>query len=158
MIVVADTSPILYLILINQAGLLQSIYGEVIIPEAVADELRAAQSPSPVQTWIANPPAWAQVKAVTSEQLHTVTAELDPGERAAIALADALSADFLLIDDARGRAEARRRQLAVTGTLGVLRTAAERGLIDVPVVIARLRTTSFYVEAALVDELFGAWL
>jgi predicted nucleic acid-binding protein len=158
MIVVADTSPILYLVLIEQVELLQSFYSEVVIPDAVAIELRAMKSPSSVRTWISNPPSWAKVKPVTREQLDAVTAELDPGERAAIALATALSANLLLIDNARGRAEARRRHLGVTGTLGVLRTAAERGLISVPDVLGRLRATSFYVEDALVEEVFGTWL
>jgi predicted nucleic acid-binding protein len=99
-----------------------------------------------------------KVKPVTRQQLDAVTSELDLGERAAIALATALSANLLLVDDARGRAEARRRDLTVIGTLGVLRTAAERGLIDVPDVVARLRTTSFFVDDALIDELFSNWL
>jgi len=158
MIVVADTSPILYLVLIEQVQLLQAFYSEVVIPDAVAIELRATKSPSSVRTWISNPPSWVKVRPVTREQLDAVTAELDAGERAAIALATALSANLLLIDDARGRAEAHRRHLTVTGTLGVLRTAAERGLIDVRDVLARLRTTSFFVDDALIEELFSNWL
>jgi predicted nucleic acid-binding protein len=158
MIVVADTSPILYLVLINQVELLHTFYGEVIIPDAVATELDAAKSPAPVRTWISTPPSWAEVRTVTPDQLARVTAELDSGERAAIALANALSADLLLIDDARGRAEARRRRLVVTGTMGVLRTAAERHLIDVPQVLEQLRATSFYVDDTLIEELFGGWL
>jgi len=54
-------------------------------------------------------------------------------------LAQLLGADLLLIDEALGRAEARRRSLRVTGTLGILRAAAERGLIHVPETLARLR-------------------
>ena len=65
--------------------------------------------------------------------------ELDLGERAAIALAASVHADLLLIDDAAGRAEAKRRNLRATGTLGVLRAAAELGLIDVPNVVSRLK-------------------
>ena len=57
-----------------------------------------------------------------------MTDDLDLGERAAIALAETVRADLLLIDDAAGRAEAMRRQLRVTGTLGVLRAGAEQGL------------------------------
>jgi predicted nucleic acid-binding protein len=73
-------------------------------------------------------------------------------------LATALSADLLLIDDARGRVEAHRRRLALTGTLGVLRSAAERGLLDVPATLGRLRATNFYVDSALIEELFGRWI
>src|SRR5689334_16438991 len=109
MIVVADTSPILYLVLIDQISLLQSLYGKVIIPDAVTAELLAPASPTPVRSWISNAPEWIQVKSPTPEQLEAVPAELDLGERMAIALATAFSADLLLIDDARGRHEARRR-------------------------------------------------
>ena len=65
---------------------------------------------------------------------------------------------MLLIDEAAGRAEAKRRHLRVTGTLGVLRSGAEQGLMDVPGLIERLRATSFYLDAALVNTVFAPWL
>lgn len=158
MIVVADTSPILYLVLIEHVDLLEVLYGDVLIPESVAAELHATKSPSTVRAWIASPPPWAKVKSVPQDRLTTITAELDLGERAAIALADMVAADLLLIDDARGRAEALRRHFRVTGTLGVLRVAAERGRIDVAAVLGRLRATNFYLDDALVNAVFGTWL
>jgi len=103
-------------------------------------------------------PPWLSVVAVEADRVQGVTDELDLGERAAIALAGVLHADLLLIDDAAGRTEARRRHLRVTGTLGVLRAAAERGLVDVRDVIARLKTTSFYVDETLLKSAFGRWL
>jgi predicted nucleic acid-binding protein len=84
--------------------------------------------------------------------------ELDLGERTAIAVATAFSADLLLIDDARGRIEARRHHLVLTRTLGVLRTAAERRLIDVRETLERLRTTNFYAPNALIAQTFDRWL
>ena len=77
--------------------------------------------------------------------------DLDLGERAAIALAEALRADLLLIDEAAGRAEAKRRHLRVTGTLGVLRSGAEKGLVNVPDLLERLTTTSFYLDETLLN-------
>lgn len=158
MIVVADTSPILYLVLIEHVELLEVLYGDVLIPESVATELRATKSPSEVRAWISSPPSWAKVTSVPQDRLTTVTADLDPGERAAIALAEMVAADLLLIDDARGRAEALRRRLGVTGTLGVLRAAAEQRRIDVVSVLARLRATNFYVEDELIAATFAPWL
>ena len=87
-----------------------------------------------------------------------MTDDLDFGERAAIALAETLHADLLLIDEAAGRAEARRRHLRVTGTLGVLRVGAEQGMVNVRDMVARLQSTSFYVDEALVQAVFGPWL
>jgi hypothetical protein len=58
MIVVADASPLHYLILVDQIALLERLYGSVLVPEVVAAELRAARAPDPVRTWIVEPPSW----------------------------------------------------------------------------------------------------
>jgi predicted nucleic acid-binding protein len=68
---------------------------------------------------------------------------LDDGQQAAIALAAALSADLLLMDDREGVMVARSKGLAVTGTLGVLGLAARRGLVDLADSFARLKRTNF---------------
>ena len=75
-----------------------------------------------------------------------------PGERSAITLAFSLNADLLLIDEQAGRAEAERRRLFVTGTLGVLAEAHRAGLLDFEVALARFRQTNFYLSADLVDR------
>ncbi|HKD84697.1 MAG TPA: DUF3368 domain-containing protein [Terriglobales bacterium] len=75
---------------------------------------------------------------------------LGPSEREAIQLAQEQHADLLLIDERRGRAEALRRGLATTGTLGVLLAAAERGLVDAVSAYNRLmRETNFRATPAL---------
>lgn len=79
--------------------------------------------------------------------------KLGAGERAAIALAEEMGADLLLVDDAKARREARRRGLSVTGTLAVLAAAAERGLADLPEAIAALEQTTFRAPAALIAEI-----
>ena len=76
---------------------------------------------------------------------------LGAGEREAIALAQETRADALLIDEEEGRRAA--RALTVTGTLGVLERAAARGLLDLPSVLTRLRTTSFRVREALLHDM-----
>jgi predicted nucleic acid-binding protein len=128
------------------------------VPEAVANELSAANSPGIVREWIAFPPSWVDVRPIAPEAVAAITDDLDLGERAAIALAETVHADLLLIDEAAGRAEAKRRHLRVTGTLGALRTSAEQGIVSVPDLLTRLRATSFYVEDALVNEVFAPWL
>jgi predicted nucleic acid-binding protein len=158
MIVVADSGPLHYLILLDHTELLEHFYRQVVVPDSVAGELTAAATPRVVREWMARPPSWVDVRLVPSEAVAAVTDDLDLGERAAIALAETVQADLLLIDEAAGRAEARRRHLRVTGTLGVLRAGAEQGLVDVPDVIERLRSTTFYVDEALVATVFGRWL
>jgi predicted nucleic acid-binding protein len=90
--------------------------------------------------------------------LTPISGDLDEGERAAIALAKQIQADLIPIDDQAGRAEARRWKLRVTGTLGILRVAAERGMVDVPAVIGRLRSTNFYLDENLIATVFREWL
>jgi predicted nucleic acid-binding protein len=158
MIVVADSGPLHYLILLEHVDLLRRFYGEVLVPEAVARELSTAGAPGIVRDWIRAPPSWIEVRPVASEILAAVSDDLDLGERAAIALAETIHADLLLIDEAAGRAEAKRRHLRVTGTLGVLRSGAERGLVNVPDVLERLKTTSFYLDEALLNTVFDPWL
>jgi predicted nucleic acid-binding protein len=107
---------------------------------------------------MSRPPSWIRVAVVAAEDVETVSDALDPGERAAIALAEKLGADLLLIDETAGRAEARRRHIRVTGTLGVLRTAAEKELVNVPDLLRRLKATNFYIDETLLNSVFERWL
>jgi predicted nucleic acid-binding protein len=143
MLVVADTTPINYLVLIGQIDLLASLYEQVVIPSAVAAELRHPKAPAVVQTWVANPPPWCAIRQAQGQPDEALM-QLDPGEREAIVLAQELGAGAFLTDDLEGRAEAIQRGIAVTGTLGILERAALRALIDLPTVIAQLQTTTFY--------------
>ena len=158
MIVVADSGPLHYLILLEHIELLRRFYGQVLVPEPVAGELSAAAAPAVVREWMRKPPSWVEVRPVPFDAVSTITDDLDLGERAAIALAETMHADLLLIDEAAGRAEARRRQLRVTGTLGVLRAGAERGLVNVPDLLERLKATSFYLDETLLTAVFDRWL
>ena len=78
---------------------------------------------------------------------------LDPGEREAITLAEALRADALVMDDRAGRREAERRGLRVIGTLRVLYDAAEAGLLDLTEALEALRRSGFYIDPRLSQEL-----
>jgi predicted nucleic acid-binding protein len=84
---VADTGPLHYLVLIGEIGIIPTLIDEVLIPPEVRDEIDRPQTPAPVRAWIAAPPPWLRVQP--SPQLDTAAglARLDPGERAAIALA-----------------------------------------------------------------------
>jgi predicted nucleic acid-binding protein len=158
MIVVADSSPLHYLILLERPELLRHLYANVLIPDAVGAELRARPAPRQVSEWMSRPPSWLRIIEVKAEDIVSIGDGLDLGERAAIALAERTGADLLLIDESAGRAEARRRSLLVTGTLGVLRAAAEAGLVDVREVVSRLQATNFYVDEALLRAVFEKWL
>jgi len=153
-IVVADTSPLQYLILIEHVDILPALYGRVIAPPAVMTELSHAHTPASVRTWLADKPEWLHVQTPTGT-LAIADTTLEPGESAAIALAEELSADALLIDDRAGRREAAKRRLAVLGTLRVLADAAEQGLVDLQSSFGRLALTNFRADEKLVQRLLA---
>ena len=152
MIVVSDTSPLCYLLLINLVELLPQLYGQVIIPESVCTELLNSDAPEMVKSWMAHPPDWLEIQAVT-EEIDTALNDLDLGEREAIALAEQLNADLLLLDDRAARQLALERNLSIIGVLGILGTAAKRGLISFPEAIAQLQQTTFRASPQLIQRL-----
>lgn len=152
MIVVADTSPINYLILIEEIDVLAKLYRRAVIPPAVRDELLRPSAPAIVRRWIGEIPSWLEVHAPANPPDASLAA-LDPGERDAILLAGEFRADQLIVDDRQGRRAAESRGIPVMGTLGVLREAAALGLLNLPLAVERLKRTSFYIAPEILARL-----
>lgn len=91
MIVVADTSPINYLVLTEEIGILPKMYGRVVIPHTVREELMQALAPQLVRDWVGHSPAWLEVRSPLAVP-DSALAKLDLGERDAITLAMELKA------------------------------------------------------------------
>jgi predicted nucleic acid-binding protein len=108
LIVVADTSPLNYLVLLGHAEILPQIYGEVLIPQAVYDELQDSDAPAGVRAWLTAKPAWLRVSN-TIYPPDSMLDWLDRGERDAILLAESIKADRLIVDELDGRREAADR-------------------------------------------------
>ncbi|KJH69649.1 DUF3368 domain-containing protein [Aliterella atlantica] len=152
MIVVSDTSPLCYLLLIDLIEVLPQLFERVIIPQKVRDELLAADAPEVVREWIFQPPDWLEVQTITG-QFDPALNQLDVGEQEAITLAIQLKVDLILLDDLAARCVATELQLEIVGLLGILGSAAEKGLIDFPRAITRLQQTSFRASSKLIDSL-----
>ncbi len=152
MIVVADTSPINYLILIGAIDVLPALYQKIVVPTAVYNELQSDATPAEVRAWTAKTPDWFTVLPVTV-LLDNSLPNLDEGEKQAIALFEEINADALIIDERQGRAEAARRGIFVIGTLGVLNSAAEKDFLNLPDAIAKLQKTSFRASPTLINLL-----
>ena len=151
MIVVSDTSPLGSLALIDYLWLLPNIYGTVVIPNLVANELTAAPD-TRIQNILTLD--WIQVQPLSSTTIAETLQQnrnLDPGEAHAIALAIQLKADELLIDERLGRREAQRYGLSVIGLLGILVIAKQRNLIPKvqPVMDALSNQAGFRVSSQL---------
>jgi predicted nucleic acid-binding protein len=153
MIVVADTTPLNYLVQIQHADLLPRLFDRVVIPQAVFEELQDAETPDVVQSWLSDVRSWLRVQPVTSSRPDPALDHLDAGEREAITLAEELKADQILLDEMDARREAARRRLPFIGTLGVLRRAAQLDLIDLPSSLVQLQRTTFYVDPELIRSL-----
>jgi predicted nucleic acid-binding protein len=155
-LVVADTGPLNYLVLIGDIELLPKLFGRVLAPQAVCDELADRDAPAVVRAWVAQKPIWLEVRKDPDIHPNDATAQkLDRGERAAVALPLAVKADLVLMDDQEGVAVARREGLVVIGTLGVLDLAARRAMVDLAEAFARLKATSFYYRQGLLDALLA---
>jgi len=148
-LVVADTGPIHYLVLIEAVEILPRLYERVVLPEAVLAELTHPHAPPPVKAWATQLPSWAEVRTAAHVDLG---AFLDPGEAEAIALAEELKADSILMDEMEARQEALRRGLPVAGTIGVLEKASQDGLVDLPGAFQRLAQTNFFVSPHLIKQ------
>ena len=142
MIIVADTSPINYLVLIGAIDILKALFGRVIIPQAVLGELQHEKTPTAVKVWCDAYPDWLEVRQV-GLSFFTPQRELGDGEREVIALAVELNADAVLMDDRDGTQDARRNNITIFGTFALLDKAAERELLALPEAIARLTQTTF---------------
>lgn len=129
MIVVSDTSPFIALLNINQIYLLYTIFGKVIIPPIVKDELfENIYTRKSILDLIEK--KHLQISNLKDRIFyHSLIQYLDSGESEAIALAVELNADLILIDEKKGRIVAEKNGLKVIGTLGILIEAKKRKLI-----------------------------
>ena len=148
MIVVADTSPLNYLVLIDEIDLLPAIFGQVLLPQAVFQELGHPKTSPRVRQWVADLPAWLEVRTVVSVP-DAALLKLDFVEREAIQLALELGVRTVLIDEADGRQQAERFHLEVRGTLGILERAARLGKINFREALSKLEQTTFRLSPVL---------
>jgi uncharacterized protein len=152
-IVISDTSVITNLAAIQHLYLLPQLYNQIIIPEAVYRELVDIDPPVPGTLEI-QAASWVEIRQVVNrgvvERLQR-DVRLDLGESEAIALALELNADLLLIDERRGRAEADRLGIRITGVLGILVESKRQNLIIAvkPLVNSLIATSEFRVSSAL---------
>jgi predicted nucleic acid-binding protein len=130
MIIVSDTTPISELAKVNYLNLLPKLFGRVVIPQGVYDELTTGWHPA---AKLVQKLSWLDVVAVKNrwvvEELQQFS-NLDLGESEAIALAEEINADQLLIDEKAARRVAMTRNLPLIGTMGVLLLAKRQGEIE----------------------------
>lgn len=145
MIVVSDTSPLNYLILIGQVDLLRELFGEVVVPPSVRDELSHQGAPAAVSNWIMAPPPWLRIESPR----NPLVLDLDKGEMDAISLAVEIGATALLIDERKGRNKAHELGITTLGIITLLEVAAAEGMVNLQDCFAKLQQTNFRVSPQL---------
>lgn len=151
---VSNTTPLRYLIAIEQDHLLGKLFERVFIPSAVHEELTDERTPKIVRRLVMSTPVWLEVRTVKETQATTFPLTLHRGEREAILLAEELRPDMLLIDDQIGRTIALSRNLPLSGTLGVLERADKMGFLkNFPQIVQRLKASGFFITDALEQQL-----
>ena len=155
-LVVSNASPLITLAKIGQFDLLEKLFGRIIIPQAVFNEvvIHSAGGPGASETNLAN---WIEVRQAADNLAVAVLQEnLGAGESEAIVLAQTVGATLVLLDDALARRKAERVGLTAVGTLGVLLMAKQAGLIEAAKPpLAALRQTDFRVSARVLDEVLA---
>jgi predicted nucleic acid-binding protein len=154
--VVSNATPLRYLAEIGALQLLPYLFGNVVIPTAVEQELTHRHAPECVRNVILSPPEWLDIRAI--QQADARLATLDPGEREAITLASELGIDIVLLDEKMARDVSTQRGLRCIGTLRILAEGAKQGQITLRDAIERLRRTTFRVHPALLDRVLKGLL
>ncbi len=147
-LVVSDTGPLHYLVLTEAVDVLPLLFEKVVLPSSVLLELRNEKTPERVRAWATSLPSWVSVQKGPP---FSTAVPLDPGELEAISLALSLKADFLLIDEKKGRAVAKGLQIRITGTLGILEIASERRFLNFEEAVNALRATNCYLSDAVLN-------
>jgi predicted nucleic acid-binding protein len=153
MIVVSDTSPIVNLATIGRLDLLRQLFGRVVIPQSVYEEIAVAGAGQPGAAEVRQFD-WIETKQVANRTaVASLQLELDDGEAEAIALAVEIEADLILLDERKGREIASRLGLKAIGLLGVVVEAKQRGLIVAakPVVDELIHKAGFWIGQDLYD-------
>jgi predicted nucleic acid-binding protein len=132
MIVVSDTTPLISLLKIQRLDLLESLFGKVLIPQAVFKELTSDERFKLEAEEIKNKDfiIVKSVKSIESVSILKRVSGLDQGESEAIVLSDEIDADLLLMDEAKGRTVSDKMGIKIMGTIGLLIAAYENHNIN----------------------------
>jgi predicted nucleic acid-binding protein len=150
-LVIADTSPLLNLALIERLDLLESQFPSITVPEQVWDELTEGKDGLDSLQNLRETELLSVVEVEQSDLFTEIEHELDRGETAAICHAIERDADLVLLDERDGRRVARRHDLTVTGVIGILLRGAETGDVELERELDALREAGFWIS----DELYS---
>lgn len=152
MILVADSSALIALSVMDALPLLDQLFGRVVVPPAVYQEVTdnpTLPEAKPLLDYLAD----KVLPLLNDSDVILIDAYGDQGEIEAMHLYKRLNADRLLIDDARGRKVALVNNIAIIGSIGILLLAKQKGLLDViKPKLSLLEQSNVYVTASLIEK------
>jgi hypothetical protein len=149
MILVADASALIALSVCNALSLLDSLFGEVLVPEAVFNEIAIEGKPESEKL---KQYLHGKVRSVSMHNFVYLDAFADAGETAAMLLYKEVAANYLLIDDKRGRKVAKINDIRTIGSLGVLLQAKRAGLISaVAPLLSQITCSPLFISSNLIE-------
>ena len=142
MILIADSSALIALAVLDKLELLDRLFGEVYVPEAVYNEVSQKSKPEAEKLTL-----YCQHKVLTVSSETNLNITLGLGESEAIILYKEKNADFLLCDDKKAKKFARNFGVNVIGSLGILLKAKERNLIaEIAPLITQLKASQIFID------------
>ncbi len=126
--IISNTTPIITLLTISKIELLRDIYGKIIIPEGVYEEIEEGKNKNFYRDL--SKIDWIEIKPIADKKPLKYISDLDKGEAEVIVLANEIKADLVIIDEKAGREYAEHFGLKLTGTIGILLKGKQLGLIN----------------------------
>jgi predicted nucleic acid-binding protein len=149
---VVNASPLIFLSKGDHIGLLQTVGDSVIVPTAVADEIRR-RGPEDITAQVLRETKWLQIKDAPNIPSEIQAWDLGPGESAVLSLAYPKLEREVIIDDLAGRRCAAALDIPVRGTLGVFLLAKKQGRIEqARPIVEELRRAGMYLSDEVVDS------
>lgn len=150
--IVSNTAPIISLLKINKLTVLKDLYGEVIIPHGVFNEIEAGKDKEYYTDLLKI--EWIKVEKIKDEKSISYFLDLDKGEAETIILAVESGADLTILDETLGRYHAKRAELKVTGTLGILLKAKKsRYIIEIKPLLYELKNKGIWLSNDLIEKI-----
>ncbi len=151
--VIVNSTPLIALCNIGKLDIFKMLYGEITIPKAVYEEI-SAKPDSVCKSMVDESLEWINIENIENEMAKLMfKSQLHDGEVEVMILAKENNADLVIIDDGNARKYARYLQLTLTGTIGVLIKAKQKGYIsEIKPLLEELCRSGIYLSAELIDR------
>lgn len=124
-VVIADTGALISLGLVGKVGLIEMVFGELYIAEAVWEELQNYDNPEFDRNILKE----LESRVVNIKSRNHLSVIMDYGESESVILYEELGADYLLIDDNKARIVAESLGVKCIGSIGLLIKSKQKGLL-----------------------------